>query len=42
MAAHVPVLNLLAPAFAGLVFIHLGLTALRQLREKETTWDSGR
>lgn len=42
LAAHVPVLNLLAPAFAGLVFIHLGLTALRQLREKETTWDSGR
>ncbi len=31
-AAHVPLLNLLAPAFAALVFVHLGLAALRRQR----------
>lgn len=33
LAAHVPVLNLLAPAFTALVFVHLGLTALRRQRQ---------
>ncbi len=33
-AAHVPVLNLLAPAFAALVFVHLGLAALRRRRQE--------
>ena len=33
-AAHVPLLNLLAPAFAALVFVHLGLTALRRQRDE--------
>jgi uncharacterized protein involved in cysteine biosynthesis len=33
-AAHVPLLNLLAPAFAALVFVHLGLAALRRLRQE--------
>lgn len=32
LAAHVPVLNLLAPAFAALLFVHLGLGSLRRLR----------
>ncbi|NJD35343.1 MAG: hypothetical protein FIA96_11020 [Betaproteobacteria bacterium] len=32
--AHVPVLNLLAPAFAALVFVHLGLRALRRKRNE--------
>lgn len=30
--AYVPVINLLAPAYAGLVFIHFGLAALRRSR----------
>ncbi|MBU1235795.1 MAG: EI24 domain-containing protein [Gammaproteobacteria bacterium] len=38
LAAHVPLLNLLAPAFAALLFSHLGLSALRQLRAKEGVW----
>jgi len=33
-AAHVPLLNLLAPAFAALVFVHLGLAALRRRRQE--------
>lgn len=40
LAAHVPVLNLLAPAFAGLVFIHLCLASLRALRQEEGVWVS--
>lgn len=31
-AAHVPLVNLLAPAFTALVFVHLGLAALRRQR----------
>ncbi len=31
-AAHLPLLNLLVPAFTALVFVHLGLAALRRLR----------
>lgn len=34
VAANVPVLNLLAPAFTALVFVHYGLMALRQLRRQ--------
>lgn len=30
--AHLPLINLLAPAFAALVFVHLGLAALRRRR----------
>jgi len=32
--AQVPLLNLLAPAFAALVFVHLGLAALRRQRRQ--------
>jgi hypothetical protein len=32
LAAHVPILNLLAPAFGALLFAHVGLAALRQMR----------
>jgi len=32
--AYVPLLNLLAPAFAALVFVHLGLAALRRRRQE--------
>jgi len=35
LAAAVPVVNLLAPGFAALVFVHLGLGALRRLRREE-------
>lgn len=38
LAAHVPIVNLLAPAFGALLFTHLGLSALRQLRAKEGVW----
>lgn len=38
LAAHVPIVNLLAPAFAALLFTHLGLSALRRLRGKEGVW----
>lgn len=31
--AHLPLINLLAPAFAALVFVHLGLAALRRQRQ---------
>ncbi|OHC64423.1 MAG: hypothetical protein A3H93_05155 [Rhodocyclales bacterium RIFCSPLOWO2_02_FULL_63_24] len=33
-AAHVPLFNLLAPAFTALVFVHLGLAALRRRRRE--------
>jgi uncharacterized protein involved in cysteine biosynthesis len=33
-AAHIPVVNLLAPAFTALVFVHLGLAALRRQRQQ--------
>jgi CysZ protein len=32
--AHLPLINLLAPAFAALVFVHLGLAALRRQRQE--------
>ncbi len=32
--AHVPLINLLAPAFTALVFVHLGLAALRRQRQE--------
>lgn len=35
LAAAVPVVNLLAPGFAALVFVHLALGALRRLRQEE-------
>jgi hypothetical protein len=38
LAAHIPLVNLLAPAFGALLFTHLGLSALRQLRAKEGVW----
>lgn len=38
LLAHVPFVNLLAPAFAALLFVHLGLPALRRLRAKEGVW----
>jgi CysZ protein len=41
LAAHIPFVNLLAPAFAALLFTHLGLSALRGLRAKEGVWVSG-
>lgn len=34
-AGYLPLVNLLAPAFAALVFVHLGLGALRRLRQEE-------
>lgn len=34
-AAHVPLANLLAPAFTALVFVHLGLAALRRRRQEK-------
>lgn len=34
-AAAVPVVNLVAPGFAALVFVHLALGALRRLRQEE-------
>lgn len=34
-AAHLPLVNLLAPAFTALVFVHLGLAALRRQRQQE-------
>jgi uncharacterized protein involved in cysteine biosynthesis len=40
LLAHVPFANVLAPAFAALVFTHLGLSALRRLREREGVWVS--
>ena len=33
-AAHLPLANLLAPAFTALVFVHLGLAALRRQRQE--------
>jgi hypothetical protein len=34
-AAHVPLANLLAPALTALVFVHLGLAALRRQRQEQ-------
>jgi len=34
-AAHVPIANVMAPAFGALLFVHLGLSALRQSRGAE-------
>ncbi|MDP2823535.1 MAG: EI24 domain-containing protein [Sulfuritalea sp.] len=34
VVAHVPLLNLLAPAVTALVFVHLGLAALRRQRQE--------
>ena len=33
-AAHLPLVNLLVPAFTALVFVHLGLAALRRQRQE--------
>lgn len=38
LAAYVPFANVLAPAFAALLFTHLGLSALRRLRAREGVW----
>jgi hypothetical protein len=38
LITYVPIANLLAPAFGALLFTHLGLSALRQLRAKEGVW----
>lgn len=38
LLAQVPFVNLVAPAFAALLFTHLGLSALRRLRETEGVW----
>lgn len=35
LLAHVPLLNLLVPVFTALVFVHLGLMLLRQLRRQQ-------
>lgn len=35
LAAHVPLLNLMAPALTALVYVHLCLPALRRLRQRE-------
>lgn len=35
VAAAIPVVNLVAPGFAALVFVHLGLGALRRLRREQ-------
>lgn len=42
LLAHVPFVNVLAPAFAALLFAHLGLSMLRQLRKREGVWVSVR
>lgn len=34
LAAHVPIFQILAPAFTALVFVHLGLAALRRQRQE--------
>jgi len=34
-AGYLPLVNLLAPAFTALVFVHLGLSALRRLRHEQ-------
>lgn len=38
LAAHVPLVNLLAPAFGALLFVHVGLSSLRRLRAEEGVW----
>ncbi|MDD5249598.1 MAG: EI24 domain-containing protein [Rhodocyclaceae bacterium] len=34
LAAHIPLVNLLAPAYTALVFVHLALSGLRRLRQE--------
>ncbi len=34
LVAHIPIVQLLAPAFTALVFVHLGLAALRRQRQQ--------
>jgi CysZ protein len=34
-AAHVPLANVMAPAFGALLFVHVGLSALREMRNRE-------
>lgn len=34
-AAHVPLANVMAPAFGALLFVHVGLSALREARDSE-------
>lgn len=34
-AAHVPIANVMAPAFGALLFVHLGLAALRESRRRD-------
>jgi hypothetical protein len=34
-AAHVPLANVMAPAFGALLFVHVGLSALRETRNRE-------
>lgn len=41
LLAHVPFVNVLAPAFAALLFTHVGLSGLRRLRNTEGIWVSG-
>lgn len=38
LLVYVPLVNLLAPAWAALVFVHLCLSALRRLRAEEGVW----
>jgi CysZ protein len=38
LALHVPLLNLLAPAWTALAFVHLCLGRLAELRQKEGVW----
>jgi hypothetical protein len=35
LTAHIPLVNLLAPAYTALVFVHLGLGGLRRLRQEK-------
>jgi CysZ protein len=35
VAAHVPLANVMAPAFGALLFVHVGLSALRETRSRE-------
>jgi hypothetical protein len=35
LVAHVPLVNIFAPGFGGLVFLHIGLEAIRRIRRQE-------
>jgi uncharacterized protein involved in cysteine biosynthesis len=35
LLAHVPLVQLLAPVYTALVFVHLGLASLRRLRQRQ-------